>query len=955
MSTFQTILEKYRKYSFSERDKGTRFEILIKRYFMADPKYASQLKSVWLWNDFPYRKDFGGKDTGIDLVAITNDGDYWAIQCKCYKEDANIDKPAVDSFLATSSKTFRDDEMEKCSFARRLWVSTTNHWGPNAEETIHNQRPPVWRINLTDLDNAPIDWIKLDEGKAARNKPREPLPHQETAVNKAHEYFKTKSRGKLIMACGTGKTYTSLRIAEKETDGKGLILVLVPSIALMGQTLRAWYNDAVEHFEAICICSDAEVSKTKEEDGDASSVEELAMPATTSIPTITARLRKALDTNKDGMTVVFSTYQSIEVVSKAQKELDGRRQNNCVFDLIICDEAHRTTGVTLAGNEESAFVKVHDDDFIAAKRRMYMTATPRLYKEAAKKAAEDKDAVLCSMDDEKLYGEEIYRLGFGESVDLGLLADYKVVILTIDDSTIKNIPVPIREMVDKSKSEDAVKLIGCINALAKREGKLIGGSLIKDVDPEPMKRAVAFCQNIAISKLTTEAFQGFEDIYYNNLTAAEREEFVNVQSQHVDGTMSASTRDDKLTWLKNDTKDRECRILTNVRCLSEGVDVPALDAVLFLSARNSEIDVVQSVGRVMRTSPGKKYGYIIIPIIISPDEKPEEALDDDLRYKVVWDILNALRAHDDRYDSKVENIRFTKTSKSIITIGGRVEDPYNHEAVGEGEPGTENVAGERVASPNDGYGYVSSAFMQKFDELRDVIYAKLVIKVGSKQYWEQWASEVAAIAKRDIERIRELIKKDGKHKDAFDRFLLGLQKNLNPSISQEDAIEMLSQHIITRPVFEALFKNYSFVKNNPVSVQMQEVLDLFNEQTPQEDLDAMERFYNSVKRGVQDIDSAEGRQHVIKELYEKFFKQRSHRSWINSASSIRLSKSWISSSTPSPTCSIRNLAKICLKKASTSLTRLSAPVRLSPDCCRAAASAPGCSNINTKTRSTPTR
>lgn len=871
MSVFQTIIEKYRKISSSQKDKGFRFELLMQRFLTSDPKYSAIIKQVWLWSEFPYRKDFGGKDTGIDLVAMTHGGEYWAVQCKCYDEDSYIDKPAVDSFLATSGRSFTDDELEKHVFSFRLWIATTNKWGSNAEETIKNQKPEVGRIDLTYLENAPVDWLELEKGtsgKAARSPQKKLRPHQQTALNCAHEYFKKADRGKLIMACGTGKTYTSLRIAERETDGKGLILLLVPSIALMSQTLNEWTSEAAADIEAICVCSDAGVSrkKSKDEDTQLTHIEDLALPATTNIPEVIDRLQAVLEREKNGLTLVLSTYQSIEVISKAQKELNSLDKNRCIFDMIICDEAHRTTGVTLADEDESAFTKVHSNDFINAKKRMYMTATPRLYKESAKKTAAEKDAILCSMDDPKIYGDEIYRIGFGESVDKGLLADYKVIILTIDSAFIKDLPEPLRKMITDVKTGDAEKLVGCVNALAKRESKLTGVGIFKEVDPDPMKRAVAFCQTIAVSKLTTEIFNSYKDIYYEKLTPSERAEMVDISADHIDGTMNATLRSEKLSWLKSEDRgERECRILTNVRCLSEGVDVPALDAVLFLSARNSEIDVVQSVGRVMRTATasGKKYGYIIIPVIVPPDKEPDAILEDDRNFKVVWTILRALRAHDDRFDASVEEIKFgKKRPDNISIIGGNLGDSF----------GTDGRVGSPVGNGHSENEKIKNAILEKFESFKDIIYARMVLKVGNKEYMEQWASAVADVAGRNTERIKKLAEQEGAHKEVFEKFLVSLQRSLNPSITSDDTIDMLAQHIITRPIFEALFGSYSFVNKNPVSASMQKMLDLFDEQTAPEDKETMRRFFDSISRTVGGIESADARQHVIKELYEKFFK-----------------------------------------------------------------------------------
>ncbi|WP_300884846.1 DEAD/DEAH box helicase family protein, partial [uncultured Desulfovibrio sp.] len=516
MNKFHDILAKYRAVSFSERDKGDRFERLMQAFLLTVPWYGDKFRHVWLWREFPYKENLGGKDTGIDLVAQTVEGDFWAIQCKCYDEKARIDKPAVDSFLATSSKQFINDEHQTTSFALRLWIATTNNWGSEAENAIRHQEPPVQRISLADLESAPVDWAALDKGVSgsdARLGKKSPRPHQEKAITAFHEHFQTGERGKLIMACGTGKTFTSLKIAENETGGKGLVLFLAPSIALVGQTLREWTAESSVPLFPICICSDPEVSKSKkknDDDTDGYSVTDLAFPASTRVTDIVRQFRLAEKFHDEGLVVVFSTYQSIAVVSNAQKEFQRE------FDLIICDEAHRTTGVTLKDEDDSAFVKVHDNAFIRAKKRLYMTATPRLYAEESKKKAQDAEAYLCSMDDEAMYGPEVFRIGFGEAVDKNLLTDYKVLVLTLSES---QIPAALQTAVaDRSKeidTDDASKLIGCINALSKR--MLIDEGLLKASDPSPMRKAVAFCQSIKISKKISSVFNGFKDSYYDSL------------------------------------------------------------------------------------------------------------------------------------------------------------------------------------------------------------------------------------------------------------------------------------------------------------------------------------------------------------------------------------------------------------------------------------------------------
>ncbi|MCK7590609.1 DEAD/DEAH box helicase family protein [Subsaxibacter sp. CAU 1640] len=871
MARFKTLLDKYRKYAFSERDKGDKFERLMAAYLQTDPKYANEFKKVWLWFEFPGRKDLGGNDTGIDIVALTNDNKYWAIQCKCYAEGTTIDKKAVDGFLSTSSRQFKDENLKTVRFSHRLWIDTTGkRWSSNAENVILNQNIPVTRIGLFHLEEAPVQWDKLDEGisgVSARTQKYEVKKHQKTALDSTHDYFKEKDRGKLIMACGTGKTFTALRIAEHETNHQGLILFLVPSIALIGQTLNEWTAQAIKPINPICICSQPDITKKKQkgEDADFYSVIDLALPASTDTEVIKNQFKYHKEHNKGGMTVVFSTYQSIEVIARAQKAIQKEEGDAAIFDLIICDEAHRTTGVTLSDEDESAFTKVHSNEFIVGKKRLYMTATPRLYDPKVKDKAAQDDILLCSMDDETIYGEEIYRIGFGEAVERNLLTDYKVLILTLSD---KDVPPSVQKMISDEEQEinadDASKLIGCINALAKQ--MLGDDGALRDIDPGPMKRAVAFCSRInptAYSDATASTtianyFNTVSENYIDSLPEKEQYTRIATEAKHIDGTMAAPEREELLNWLKEDSD--HCRILTNVRCLSEGVDVPSLDAVMFLSARNSEVDVVQSVGRVMRRAEGKKYGYIIIPVLVPSDIEADKALDDNKRYAVVWTVLNALRAHDDRFNAIINKIDLNKKRPDQILIG-RPDYSFDED-------------GNWVNENEDGYktNKLNQQFALQFEALQNVLYARLVKKVGDRRYWEQWAQNVGEIATRLIERFTYLTEEKTEHREAFELFLKGLQANINSSITKKEAIEMLAQHMITKPVFEALFEGYSFVDNNAISQSMQKMVGLLEEGALEKDTKVLNKFYESVRMRAAGIDNAEGKQRIIIELYDKFFK-----------------------------------------------------------------------------------
>lgn len=875
--TFKDILARFRNESVTEHDKGAKFEKLIKRWFLTVPEYANVLDKVWLWEEFPGKESMGGVDLGIDLVAKTDEGKFWAIQCKCYKDDAVISKKMVDSFIANANRQFVDDEMHTNRFDKLFWVSTTSHWGKNAQESIKHQAIQFVPIYTNRLQESSVNWKDLVEGKLGKEallEGKTMRPHQIEALTKAHEYFKNHDRGKMIMACGTGKTYTSLKIVENETKGKGLVLYMVPSIALLSQGLESWAEDSQYKLKPVCICSDARASKYA--DDDENNLLDMTFPASTDVDTIVKRLK--FYQNKGDFIVVFSTYQSIDVVSKAQAKLlhetDGKFGK---FDYIVCDEAHRTTGAKSEKKSESHFTKIHDNDFIQGAKRLYMTATPRYYKDSVKKDAEEKDFILWSMDDESIYGKEFYRIGFGKAVSLGLLTDYKVLVLTVSEDELSDeLKAGIKKDTELN-ADDYTKLVGCVNGLSKRI-KGDNGATIQE-DPSKMHRAVVFCSSINRGKRSTggicstefaEEFPKIAKLYKNDVQEEEKQQVVDVEVQHIDGTMNAQLRADKLEWLKEETGDDDkCRILSNVRCLSEGVDVPALDAVIFASARDSQVDVVQSVGRVMRSFHGKKFGYIIVPVVLPPGANPDDILGKEShRFNVVWDILNALRAHDDEFNATVNKINLNKNKPSKVVIGtipGHTFAMRNDGGVSGHDADGENVNTQLSQEE------IAKQLEIKFGPLQDGIYAKLVEKVGDRLYWENWAKKVGDIAQKFIYRINELIK-SGKAAKEFDAFLKGLQQNINPSVDEEQAIEMIAQHMITRPVFDALFERYRFVENNAVSRSMQKMLDLLEKEELDRDTEALANFYEDVRKNVGDIDNLEGKQSIIKTLYEKFFK-----------------------------------------------------------------------------------
>jgi predicted helicase len=855
-STIEEVLDQLYFSATGTRDQGDRFERMMLQFFKVDLAWSQQFDDVWLWMDWPVRPH-GQGDHGIDLVAREREtGDWVAIQCKFFDPGRTLYKHDIDSFLSESGKH---------PFKGRLIVTTTDKWGPNAEAAIENQQIPVQRLRFKELAESSIDWTQFDLStpEVMELKERKRLrPHQQTALDRVRAGFAAHDRGKLVMACGTGKTFTSLKVAESLVPLGGRVLFLVPSISLLSQSLREWSLEAEVSLRTFAVCSDNKVGKSRQSEDIC--VVDLALPATTDPARLHAKL-SAAHAGVGRLTVVFSTYQSIDVVARAQK------LGAADFDLIICDEAHRTTGATLAGDDESAFVRVHDQDYLRAARRLYMTATPRIYDDASKAKAGQTNAVLASMDDAKTFGPQFHRLGFGEAVSKGLLTDYKVLVLAVNEEQVSR--TFQRQLADDDcelRLDDIAKIVGCWNGLAKR------GNTEHDfgIDSAPMTRAVAFAGNIANSKKFAETFRSVVCDYLEAhrladpprdhdgdeqaRTAAGTAAPLVCEAEHVDGTFNVLLRNEKLDWLKASTEPGVCRVLSNARCLSEGVDVPALDAVMFLNPRKSVVDVVQSVGRVMRRAPGKQYGYIILPVGIPAGLRPEKALKDNKRYQVVWEVLQALRAHDERFNAMVNKIELNKSRDDRIQI------------IGVGAAGDDDPDGSSQAEPVAAQGVLP---LEWLDEWREALYAKIVTKVGSRRYWEDWAKDVADIAERHTTRIRALLAVPASPAAReFEAFLAGLRGNLNASITTADAVDMLAQHLITRPVFDALFEGYSFTEHNPVSRVMQAMLDVLDDHNVDAEAEKLDDFYASVRLRAEGIDNAAGKQKIITELYEKFFK-----------------------------------------------------------------------------------
>jgi len=874
MTSLQKLLDSYRQAAATEREKGTYFEELILCYLRNEATYRDLYSNVWTYADWAKQQGLDARDTGIDLVAQTSTGEYHAIQCKFYAPDYRVQKNDIDSFFTASGKK---------PFTHRLIIVTTDNWSEHASDALQNQQPPVSKIDLHDLENSQIDWASYLPKHAPKLKAKKQLrDHQKTALTAVQIGLQTAARGKLIMACGTGKTFTSLKIAETLAGTDKRVLFLVPSLSLLSQTLTEWTQESAIPLHSFAVCSDSDVGKKRKKDDDIvqTFTHELRYPATTEPARLAAEIAKRHDSQH--MSVVFSTYHSIQVISQAQKDF-----SLADFDLIICDEAHRTTGATFDDADESNFVKVHDADFIRAAKRLYMTATPRIYGDSAKATAEKDNVALCSMDDEALYGKELYVISFSEAVKRGLLVDYKVIVLAVDAKHISSrLQSLLADENNQLKVDDAAKIIGCWKALSKQDTQ-------EDLhgDLAPMRRAVAFCQVIEAPKDSARKFathkvssRNIAGMFQTVVETYQEQEFemsapafkLTCEADHVDGGMNASQKEAKLDWLKAATPDDTCRILSNVRCLSEGVDVPALDAVLFLTPRNSQVDVVQSVGRVMRNAPGKKRGYVILPVVIPDGMEAHEALNDNKTYAVVWQVLQALRSHDDRFDAMVNKLDLIGRDISkmeVIAITDRIDRKPTTSPAEQKKSTGKNSYG--IGQTNATYNVTPQTEIEfQIGEIERAIYAKVVQKCGNRHHWEDWANDIAKIARTHITRITTIVEHPANTKEqaAFAAFAHELRDDLNDSITDGEIIEMLAQHLITKPVFDALFEGYSFAQHNPMSQAMQAVLDVLQEHHLDKEANTLQSFYASVKLRAEGIENATGKQKIVVELYDKFFR-----------------------------------------------------------------------------------
>jgi superfamily II DNA or RNA helicase len=603
-------------YKLLPEDSGKRgefFERVFAPWFLKiDPEWSNQIKAIWLWEEYPQR---WGKDCGIDLVYEDKGGRHWAVQCKCVSPDREISKAEIDSFLSESNDS---------RIYGRLLIATTDGIGKNAQQVIDRQEKQVICFLLEHFQTSAVEFpsnpYDLTSGRRKdRSKPRH---HQEEAISDVIKGFQVNDRGQLLMACGTGKTLTSLWISERVDSN--LSLVLVPSLSLLSQTLRAWIANSTESFNWICVCSDQSVAKrNRSEDYWIEQVSELGVPVTSDIKEIQSFLFEK------GKRVVFSTYQSSPLIAQAQ---EGERTPS--FDLAIADEAHRC-----AGKVSSAFGCILEQEKIRSARRLFMTATPRVLSNQLKKKATENDIEIASMDDEAAFGKVLHRLSFSKAIKLGLLSDYRIIIVGVDDATVEEkIHKRTIAVVDGDHEIDYSTLASHI-------------ALAKSIQDHNLECIITFHGRVSSAREFASKHSKIHDYLIDGYANGSKK----IAADYISGEMSALQRNKRINQLRSKSEDEIC-ILSNARCLTEGVDVPALSGIAFIEPRSSQVDIIQAVGRAIRHTEDKSYGYILLPVYLGSTVNIEQDVLAS-RFADIWKVLLAIKSQDDLLSDTLDRLR----------------------------------------------------------------------------------------------------------------------------------------------------------------------------------------------------------------------------------------------------------------------------------------------------------
>lgn len=863
ISAYELIKEKLHAIP-NLRHKGSLFEKISKQ-FLQEHDSANEYESIDLWYDWELRGK--ERDKGIDIVITTSNKECIAVQCKFHQNSISYND--ISPFL-----TQLQSGVGEVRFKKGIIISTSNLTS-EALKAIEQIRSTGMGIDIDEITEedfiySRIDWEKFDPTKTEDEIPlcdkKRPRPHQTEAIEETKKYFSDpkNTRGKLIMACGTGKTYTSLKIMEA-LEPK-ITLFLAPSIALLSQTFREYAQEKSDPFYASIVCSDDKTGKSKNEDNDDINFSELPLKPSTRLEDILSAYEKAQKENK--RFIIFSTYQSALRIKEAQEVGLGE------IDLIICDEAHRTVGAMYSSNErddKNAFTLCHSDEHIRAKKRLYMTATPKVYSESSKAKAKESDNAIYSMDDAEIFGEEIYTLNFERAIASELLTDYKVMILAVRKENLSGVTNSVNKKISRLEAEGTkldkklinnefvCKIIGTHKGLAKQDLIALDDENKKDYDLQnkndttPSQRAISFCKSINTSKNIKDSFETIMECYDEEL---KKKSFKNLQISidHIDGTMNCKVRLEKLENL-NQFKPNTCKVLSNARCLSEGVDVPALDSIVFFDGKSAMVDIIQAVGRVMRKAKHKKRGYIILPIALEESEiqNLDEAVNN-TNFKNIWKVIKALRSHD---PSLVDEATF----KEKIKVFGSDDNDNDGTNQSDEEPKKDKTKQD----PKQAQKTLFDAIL--LQDLANAVYNVMPTKLGDRNYWENFAKKTGNIARTLNNRLKDIF---AKNPEIFHGFLDSLRGNIHQSIKEDEALDMITSHIITKPIFDAIFGDNI---KNPIAKALDKMVLKLSDLGLEGETKDLKNLYESVKTEAAHAKSQKSQQELIKNLYNTFFKE----------------------------------------------------------------------------------
>jgi predicted helicase len=776
----------------STTEKGRLLEVATKLYLQ------EQGFKTYLWQEWALQKGLSLQDTGIDLVA-EKDGDLYAVQCKNW--DRAVSWRDVGTFVGS---LLRKDLNLKGGFLVAKSISK------EVEREIERLGKTIITVSADDL-NEYLDQAKaLLEGKPLIKEKKQLRPYQEQAIQSVLEGFRFHDRGKLIMPPGTGKTLVALRIAESFGVGK-LILFLCPSIALLDQSIKAWFRDSELPIHAYAVVSDRGVGR----DDELNSRSLLSFPATTSAE----ELLRAFRLEEDKLNVIFSTYQSLDVIKTAQQ--NGLPE----FDLIICDEAHRTAGVSK--REETNFKLVHSNENIKGKKRLYMTATPKVFdveKEERERIEEENLVKIFDMSDEEIFGPTFFEYSFRKAIEEGYLSPYRIVVMTVDKKEVQEKLYEYLMSQDSLSIDDTTKLVGL--------GKLIKGEVLNE-DGTPLnlsiKRGIVFVNRVSKSKQVAEDFEAVFREYFGTQSPAE--------VQHIDGNMSVFDKRSKINWLRQGGE--KSHVLTNAKVLTEGIDVPALDFVAFFDPKESVVDIIQALGRVVRKAENKEFGLVFIPLVVSTDRENIDEQIERTSYKTLWQVLNAVASLDSAFQSQIRVI--------LIEDGNRTREIDSNR--------------EQVVILDRGNTQASL-----FEPIRKYLSTKIVrsFRLGAI-FLRDWAQETAKTAKDLKDHVQIALEKDLSFRQKFEELRRALSTLLNESISDQDAINLIVQYILTKPIFDAVFEHKS---------QVDEILDSIFEYFKhflQNNIRELDKFYEQVQAKASGLRNEEERQEFLRHLYTNFF------------------------------------------------------------------------------------